>query len=329
MQIKSYYTKLLNALISKDNPAKIYKEFILKFPELPENPLLKIEHLLVSYIYNASGNKNPETIKIISTVIDELYKNEKLIPKYITTFTSFIGLLTSHYTEKRDWKKVGKYFKLFRKYYEEKITFNTIEMNEIMYYWIVFKLSYYSGYVEFTRKFLEKAIKLSHKNFSPFAGILNYYIGLSFFLQKDYDKAMLLIDNAMEHIYIKKNKAISTKLKLVKLVFVYETGNYDLLPYQIVSTYRSMRRKANIFEYEKFLLRFIKNLLKIPAYDKITLQKYFKETYKTIIASEELKQSLVEDFDFVSWLRSKIEDRDLLEIHRGTATKEEIEKIIF
>ena len=94
--------------------------------------------------------------------------------------------------------------------------------------------------------------------------------------------------------------------RMLNLIIHYEMENTVLLESLIKNTYRYLKRKNQVYEFEKTLLQFFQQIVK--EVDKKSLAAA-KEGLK--IAIEELSQQpsekiLLEYFDFTSWIESKI-----------------------
>ncbi|MCC6866377.1 MAG: hypothetical protein IT280_09495 [Ignavibacteria bacterium] len=115
-----------------------------------------------------------------------------------------------------------------------------------------------------------------------------------------------------------KDKIISykavTMVLILNLIIHFELGNYDLLEYKLISTYRYLIRKKRLFEYEKIIIHFIKNLVK--NYTIKELNDNFQWVQKKLksISEDENERAAFEDFDIISWLESKITNKPFMEV---------------
>lgn len=109
---------------------------------------------------------------------------------------------------------------------------------------------------------------------------------------------------------------------LMGIILHYELGHTDLLEYLSRSAYRFLAKRERLYKTEDAILAFIRN--KLP---KITNDKALMENLKTLktslekIARDPYEKKAMENFDFISWLESKISQRPFAEIVREKAGK--------
>lgn len=115
--------------------------------------------------------------------------------------------------------------------------------------------------------------------------------------------------------------------KIFNLILHYELGNIVLLDYIVRSTYRYLKQRARLYRFEKLLLQFIKN--KAPKItDRASLKSALKKIKEEFIAItvEEKERKVLEYFDFIAWLDSKLQDRPFADIirekHRSRTVQE-------
>ncbi|MBI4931145.1 MAG: hypothetical protein HY841_10305 [Bacteroidetes bacterium] len=98
-------------------------------------------------------------------------------------------------------------------------------------------------------------------------------------------------------------------------------GNDMALQQSLVrSTYRFLLKRNRLYKFEECILNFIrKKLSKIHSQKE--LLHSFSELKKEItqIMKDPFERGIIQDFDFVSWLESKIENRSFAEIVREKA----------
>lgn len=110
-------------------------------------------------------------------------------------------------------------------------------------------------------------------------------------------------------------KDIIGVVKIFDLIIHYELGNDDLIDYKVRSTYRFLYGSERMYAFENIILKFIKRKLSQhqPA-DKLIeafkeLKRELEDAFKNPIEAK-----VLEYFDFMSWLDSKIERKSFAEI---------------
>ena len=105
--------------------------------------------------------------------------------------------------------------------------------------------------------------------------------------------------------------------RILNLITHFELGNIDMLEYTVKSAYRFLYKKAGLHKFEIAILNFIKQ--KLPhIINNEDLKQEFKELKDEleVIVKEPLQQKVLESFDFISWLESKIQNRPFAEVLR-------------
>jgi len=101
--------------------------------------------------------------------------------------------------------------------------------------------------------------------------------------------------------------------KLFNLIIHYELGNEEQLPYLMRSTQRFLNKSKRMFKLEDATIRFLQTSLFASKSKKVNLLKELKKDLLKI-SKDEQQVKVVEHFDFVSWLESKIENKPFLEV---------------
>ncbi|MFH0866911.1 MAG: hypothetical protein V1904_12000 [Bacteroidota bacterium] len=102
--------------------------------------------------------------------------------------------------------------------------------------------------------------------------------------------------------------------RIFNLMIHYELNNFDLLEYNIRATYRYFKEKQKLFRLEKLFFDFLKQASQIT--DNKMLIVSFKKFRKLILPlkNDPYEKRVFEFFDFLSWIDSKIENKNLTEI---------------
>lgn len=110
---------------------------------------------------------------------------------------------------------------------------------------------------------------------------------------------------------------------IINLLVHYELGHIDLLEYLIKQTYRFLYKKERLFQLETCILEFIKNEIFSGKSDQGITEAFKSLRDKLVILSEDpFEKIALEDFDYISWLESKIENRNFADIIKEKAKKQ-------
>jgi tetratricopeptide (TPR) repeat protein len=142
----------------------------------------------------------------------------------------------------------------------------------------------------------------------------HFYQANIFFGVGDYKSANKhineIINNAIEY-----NNDITCLAQLMSLVIHYEMGNLELLNYRIKSVYRFISKKNCLQLTIAHVLEFLKKAIKA---DSMRLNKELvlklKEQIKEDIQKDPIESAVLDYFDILSWLDSKIEQKPFMAI---------------
>jgi len=110
--------------------------------------------------------------------------------------------------------------------------------------------------------------------------------------------------------------------KLLELMVHYDMGDTDFLEYLVRSVYRYLLKKKSPHKFEILFLKFVRD--KMPAMrTKQELIFAFQELKADVLKLMEdpFERVVLEYFDFISWLDSKIENKPFMEIAERNAKK--------
>ena len=150
----------------------------------------------------------------------------------------------------------------------------------------------------------------------------NYSLSYIYLGLEEYEKALEYINKILN------DKDKNTKIDLLSfahilnLVVHYELNNTELLPYIIKNTYRFLLGKKKLYNVERQILIFIKN---IP--DLLTKKQQinaFRDLKENIISitKDPFERIALDYFDFISWLESKIEGKKFPEVIKKRQTSD-------
>jgi hypothetical protein len=144
------------------------------------------------------------------------------------------------------------------------------------------------------------------------AGFLLYYnMALIQFGVCNYKAAQKYLNNIINDNVVDLRSDLHCYARIISIIVHFELGNADLLEYIVRSTYRFLAKRERLHLLETSILNFIRQ--KMP---KIHTQKEIMNAFvelkvelETIVSDEYEGRVLIEYFDFISWLESKIENR--------------------
>ncbi|HWA05882.1 MAG TPA: hypothetical protein VG961_04985 [Ignavibacteria bacterium] len=141
----------------------------------------------------------------------------------------------------------------------------------------------------------------------------------AYFLMKDFDKCIFYLNRILNVSNPKIDPEQNIFARIRSLIVHFEAGNYDLLEYTVKSTRRFLERTNRIFKFEKLILDFITRAMNYSSDD----QRYglYEELKYSIekISNDKFEKNILEQFDFVSWIESKLAHTGMLNILKKKA----------
>lgn len=160
----------------------------------------------------------------------------------------------------------------------------------------------------------EKQIQSQHR--------IGLYYNLAYlnFGAGKYNDALDWVNRLLDEPDVKTREDLYSFGRILNLFIHYELGNDQLLEYIVKSTYRFLLKRKRLYKAESIVLKFLK---KYPNFTDKQILKGFREMYQELssLTENEFEARAFEYFDFLSWLESKLENRDFEEVSiekRGT-----------
>lgn len=122
----------------------------------------------------------------------------------------------------------------------------------------------------------------------------------------NYKEALKWLNRILNNSEINLRNDIESAIRILDLVIHYELGHEDLLEHKIVSTYRYLAKKATLFDLEKQMMTSFKKLVEVDSEKKKMLFFASLKSDLERIAGEKRDLQLLEMFDVISWLESKL-----------------------
>jgi hypothetical protein len=137
--------------------------------------------------------------------------------------------------------------------------------------------------------------------------ILYYKTACLYFGNGDYRKCLFWLHSIFNLTDTDLREDIHGFARILSLICHFEMGNDALIPYQVRSTYRYLLKKADLHQYQKLLLNFLKSLPPhLQAKDVSARLKVLRNKMVGLQNDPYEGRSFVY-FDLVAWLDSRIE----------------------
>lgn len=183
-------------------------------------------------------------------------------------------------------------------------------------------LSFYTGNYQqcvFLIPFLEEGLQKFDNQISSDLKLLFYFnLFYCFFALEQYQQAIKWLNKILND----KRNAIRQDIRnfgmVVNIILHYEMKDYDLMEYLIRSAQRLLEKEKNAHKFELLVLTYMKRLIKentTGEQRKVFIQLRNKllfanlENYLIAFSRGSSEKIILNTFDILSWLESKIEER--------------------
>ncbi|MGE3802933.1 MAG: hypothetical protein AB7H80_18095, partial [Candidatus Kapaibacterium sp.] len=147
--------------------------------------------------------------------------------------------------------------------------------------------------------------------------ILTFYIGFAFIqlVVGNYRESLYWTGQIINYPHIGKYGQFEESARLLNLMNYLEQEDDRPLESAIRSTYRFLKRKDWLQEYQKVILRFLRLVSTTIDYEELRERlRSFREELLALEESGELQIADVYQFNLLLWLQAKIEKRSYLEL---------------
>lgn len=143
--------------------------------------------------------------------------------------------------------------------------------------------------------------------------IFYYKFACMHFGDNNYHKVVFWLNKIINMKDVDLRSDIHSFARILNLISHYELGNIDLVDYYIRSTYRFLIKKNDLHLFQKIIMKFIRKLSSITRDQLIDAFKDLREQLLPLNEKFYERRAFIY-FDIISWLESKIENRDIQEI---------------
>ncbi|MBI2270020.1 MAG: hypothetical protein HYU69_06620 [Bacteroidetes bacterium] len=145
--------------------------------------------------------------------------------------------------------------------------------------------------------------------------VLHYNIAYIYFGCGNYSSANNFLNKILNDTTVSFKDIIYCIARILSIIVHFELRNDDLLKYAIISTIRFLHKRKRLYKFETAILNFLRKK-EFRAYSRKKMVSGFKELQTELLdlSKDTFEARILEYFDFISWLDSKIENRSFAEI---------------
>lgn len=135
--------------------------------------------------------------------------------------------------------------------------------------------------------------------------ILSYKLACLYFGASKFNMSVRWLNKVINTHNIDVREDLHCFARILNLICHYELGNFDVIGYYIISTYRFLLKKDDLRLFQKYILKFLKNLSGQEGKELTEDFTKLKKQLVPLIDSPYEKRAFIY-FDIISWLESKI-----------------------
>jgi len=142
--------------------------------------------------------------------------------------------------------------------------------------------------------------------------IFYYKFACMYFGNENYQNVVFWLNKIINMKDVDLRSDIHSFARILNLISHYELGNIDLVDYYIRSTYRFLIKKNDLHLFQKIIMKFLRKLSSITRDQLIDAFKDLREQLLPLNDKFYERRPFIY-FDIISWLESKIENKDVQE----------------
>lgn len=135
----------------------------------------------------------------------------------------------------------------------------------------------------------------------------SYFCADYFVIQEDFSTALHWINKFLNHPRTNIRTDLQAGARLVNLVIHYELGNFDLIEYNLKSTYRFIYKQERMHNYERRVLRFFKDVIgESDAAGRMGCMRSLRSDLIQIM-EDPFEERASQVFNIIVWLNSRLD----------------------
>jgi tetratricopeptide (TPR) repeat protein len=271
-----------------------------------------------SFWAKGDREKSFETFNKVKLVLDKSPTiKEDLAKRYVRACRGILN----YYVYKRDYDEAVSMIN-FMKSLSEKPGFDTVDVQillfsatNISHMYLLFKTGKVNEGLALIDEVTPKLTEWEDK--IPKESQILFYFSIAFlqFLAGKYKDALSWINELLNDNEKNLRQDLYAFARIFNLIIHFELGNFDLLEYTLKSTQRYLNKRDLIYEFEQVFLEHFKKVLRSNESSDKKIQSFSKFKTSIVELSKDPYQKVVlEYFDLMSWLDSKIKQKPFAEL---------------
>lgn len=131
-------------------------------------------------------------------------------------------------------------------------------------------------------------------------------IATAYFGVEKYSAALKWTNRLLNEVSIEESRDLHCYAQILSLIIHIELKHDDFIPHAFKSTHRYLSTRNRVYKFENVFLDFVGKILKTRNREEQT--KYYKQlrTALTELEQDPFEKVVFENFDFISWVESRI-----------------------
>jgi hypothetical protein len=131
-------------------------------------------------------------------------------------------------------------------------------------------------------------------------------LAAAYFGAEKYSLALKWNNKLLNDVSIDESQDLHCYGQILSLIIHIELKHDDFIPHAFKSTHRYLSSRNRVYKFENVFLDFVGKILKTKSREEQT--KYYKELKAELepLEKDPFEKTVFENFDFVSWVDSKI-----------------------
>jgi len=281
-----------------------------------------------SRFFMMTGKKGDDCIIWqLAVELEETYSHqieENLWGHIALLFNYLLSCIENKKYDQKFYKYLSEFEEIEPSYSKNKFLTPTVIANRFcLHQIIIFKLAINQkeNYTNINQKYinesenkLEKSVSAVNK-YILFQLYFNYFYVL--FINEKYKLSLKWLNRIMNDPDFNLRSDIHCVARIVNIVLHFELKNEDLLESQIRSAYRFLSKRDRLYKFENEVLGFIRKKLPRSVGNKRLIEEFriLKNKLEELV-QDPYEREFLNYFDFISWLESKIKNKDFKTILR-------------
>ena len=296
---------------------------------LMANPLLKSEakglsleakrtHYLTLCNYYSHIGEHEKSHEALTNALQLLEKNFEIFESPDMTYAMALSNLIIIQFNLRKYQEAYQSIKKYRAFARKggaAASFTRVYSGIFETYYYIRTADFGNGLACITDIERDLSDMISETEFPAQVNFLNYNIAHLYFGAGEYRKALNYVITITRQPKSDFREDMQAFARILQLLIYFELKDTDIIEYQVVSAYRFLLKRKQLFGVEKSLLSFMRRISKKNLSDEMLLKEFIvlRDELTRITRKAEEKEAL-DYFDIIAWLDSKIQRRPFSEI---------------